>query len=417
MGYKQINHIGFFLIAAIALFAAVFAVPDNTRAQERSYEFLPVPDIWYNSVDGIRVGVRIRGRTPGSYGDGPHRLNMGVWLGTKFPDNPVSYYATFTEPIPAISDFGSEGKITVRSSIRTGFQRHGISLNKRWQTGFNEFNYKQLEIGARVEHRFDTDYLLYPQIWQEDWLYITYAGFNLHNENSAGRYGINISADANVAGSFPHFYRTQVQYQQQVSLGDLFGIRGRLYASLASDETAREYLFMQSMAPAVAWMKSGFTRARGTIPPDWFQRGAVQVAGGPNLRGYVHQEVRLLNETGQPPLYNATAATNLEFDFPNPIDQALQNIRIVGEFLRMKSYLFYDGGISREISLLGGSPEEEFISDAGLGFLFSFNIPDHLGQRSGVMLRYDLPLWLSHPGNEKSFKFRNVIGIGAVISL
>ncbi len=417
MNYIKLNRNIFFLFTAAAFFAAIFTFPENIRAQERSYEFLPMPDVWYNSVDGIRAGVRIKGQTPGSYGDGPHRLNLGIWVGSKLPANPVSYYISFTEPISAISDFGSEGSIRLRSSIRTGFQRHGISFNKRWQTGFNEFNYKQLEIGARAENRFNNDYLLYPQLWQENWLYITHATFDLHNEHSIGRYWLNISIDANIAGSHPGFVRSQIQYQQQVPLGDLFEVRGRLYGSLASDETAPEYLFMQSMAPAVFWMENGFTRARGTIPPSWFQNGNVQIAEGPNLRGYVHQEARLLNETGQPPLYTSAAATNVEFEYPNPIDSALQNISMVGEFLRMKSYLFYDGGISRAAGLPGGSPQQEFISDAGLGFLFSFNIPDHLGQRSGVVLRYDLPLWLSHSGDEKAFKFRNVIGIGAVISL
>ncbi len=49
--------------------------------------------------------------------------------------------------------------------------------------------------------------------------------------------------------------------------------------------------------------------------------------------------------------------------------------------------------------------------------MLSINIPDYLGKNRGLMLRYDLPLWLSHPGNEANFKFRNVIGLGAVINL
>lgn len=405
------------MIAAFVLFAAVFLPPEISQAQERSYEFLPVPDVWYNSVDGVRVGVRIRGQTPGSYGDGAHRLNLGVWLGTKIPANPVSYYLSFTEPIPAISDFGSEGSVQARSSLRAGFQRHGISFNKRWQKGFNEFNYSSLEIGARAEHRFNKDYLLYPRLWQDQWLYIAHASLNFHNENPVGRYWFNLSADANIAGSQENFGRGQVQYNQQVPLGNLFELKGRIYGSIASENTVPEYLFMQSMAPAVSWMEHGSTRARGTIPPAWFRSGAIQIAEGPNLRGYAYRESQMLNSLNELPLYRSTVAGNFELNFPNPLDLALQNITMIGEFLRMHSYLFYDVGISTGVVSSEGFPDEEFISNAGMGFLFSFNIPDHLGKRSGVRLRYDLPLWLSHPGEEKSFKFRNVIGIGAVISL
>jgi hypothetical protein len=57
-------------------------------------------------------------------------------------------------------------------------------------------------------------------------------------------------------------------------------------------------------------------------------------------------------------------------------------------------------------------------SDLGIGLQFSLNIPDYLGKDRGFALRYEIPFWLSDPSlGEKSFKFRNLIGIGAIISL
>lgn len=423
MDYRQIDT-GILKLAAILFFAASFiSISQEGYAQERSYEIVPAPDIWYNSVDGVRAGVRVRGRVPGSYDDGPHRLDFGIWLGTKLPEDPVTYYISFTEPIPAISDFGSEGNVRLRSSVRTGFQRHGVSLNKRWQPGFNELNYRELTIGLRADKRYDNDYLLYPQLWQSERLFIAHTNFDWHDENGVGRYRFYISADANIAGSYENFVRSQVQYHQHIPLSDLFEISGRVYASLAGDNTAPEYLFMQSMAPAISWMDRGLTRARGTIPPAMFRSGAIHISEeGPNLRGYVYQESSALNSVfpGAPvsaPLYKAAASVNIELDYPNPLDQAIRKVPVLGEFMDLRSYLFYDGGTFRQAETAGSTSAGKFISDAGLGFQFSFNIPDYLGKERGLLIRYDLPLWLSHPGDEKAFKFRNILGVGAVIAI
>ena len=400
-------------IAAITFLIVVSPLRGIGQDDTKSYELLPAPDVWYSSVDGVRVGGRLLGQVPGTFGDGPHRLNLGVWVGTKFPANPVSYYLQYTEPIPGISDFGSEGNISLETSYRTGFQQHGISFNKRWQTGFDEQNYKELSVGFRAEHRFDDDYLLYRQLWQNQWLYLAIASVDITNQNSLGRYYLSFSSAANVAGTQQNFIRGDVAFQQEVKLTDAFKIHSRIYTGMATGQTAPEYLFSHSLKSARLWMDKGLTRARGTIPPNWIGIGNIQITGGAGLRGYTKQDIRALNR-GQLPLYTSLSAVNLEVDYPNPIDQAVSNIPVLGGFIDLRSYLFFDGGTSLGIT---DFEENRTLADAGLGFLFSINIPDYLGKSRGLAIRYDLPFWLSHPGAEKSFAFRNVIGIGAIISL
>lgn len=390
----------------------ISASPDTSRAQS-SYELLPAPDIWYNSVDGIRIGGRLRGQQSGSFGDGPHRLNMGIWVGTKFPENPVSYYLSFVEPIPSISDFGSEANIQLKTSYRTGFQSHGISFNKRWQKGFDERNYTEVSLGFRAEHRFDNDYLLYPQLWQSQWLNIASFEYLMTRKNAAGRYLFRTTADINAGGSHSPFARSTVTFQQKVNLSESFALLARLYSGFASENAAPEYLFSHSLKSPRYWMESGLTRARGTIPPSWIEAGVIQISGGAGLRGYLKQDIRLLNNAGTP-LYTSLSALNLELDYPNPIGRAISNIPIFGEFVDLRSYAFYDAATSMGLTEV---EEGRLLSDAGLGFLFSINIPDYLGKPRGLKIRYDIPFWISHPGNEESFKFRNVIGIGTVISL
>lgn len=398
------------------IFAACFAgflMPSQGVAQSGSYDIMPAPDLWYNSVDGVRVGVRVRGRVPGTFGEGPHRLDAGLWLGTKLPDQPLSYYLSYTEPIPAISDFGNEGSVSLESSYRTGFQQHQVSFNKRWQEGFEELNYTELSIGFRGEHHFNDDYLLYPQLWQDEWLFLNTVRLSTTNINSLGRYLLSVGSVVNIAGNYDSFGRGEASFHQQVTISDDFTLYGRLYTGVSSNATAPEYQFSRSMKSAREWMNSGLTRARGTIPPSWIEAGDIQFAGGGNLRGYVGRDIDILNNS-QLPLYNSLSAVNLEFEYPNPLDEVFDNIPMVGQFANLRSYVFFDAGTS-----LGFNDGEEIrgLTDAGPGFMLSINIPDYLGKTRGLMIRYDLPLWVSHAGDEESFKFRHVISIGATISL
>lgn len=402
----------FIFLAGILTFVSL---PSSAQAQqtEESYEFSFAPDLWYNAVDGIRAGVRLRGEVPGTFRSGPHRLDAGLWLGTFFPDHPVSYYVSFTEPIPAISGFNSEGNVRFQSSIRTGYHNHSISFNKRWQPGFNEMNYRELSISMRGEKRFVGEYILYPQIWQDEWLYLAGINLNISNSNPLGRYHLTSTTSINLFGPADPFINTKLDLQQTTPLGNDFILRTRIFAGLSSDNTAPEYLFTHSFKPYSEWDELGVTRAKGTIPSPWMRQGIIQVEGGANLRGYTNQDIEVLNNEGAP-LFTSMGAVNVEFEYPNPVDRALDSVPFAGLF-NLRSYLFFDSGTS-----LGITPYEEdsALADAGPGFMLSLNIPDYLGKSRGFAIRYEIPLWLSHPGQgEPEFKFRSLIGIGAVISL
>jgi len=117
---------------------------------------------------------------------------------------------------------------------------------------------------------------------------------------------------------------------------------------------------------------------------------------------------------------------NFEFVYPNPIDRVLNKNEIVGDLVEFESYLFFDAGggedeIQKQVPISAQSEgmifETGTITDAGLGFQFSVNIPDYLGNDRGIFIRYDIPLWISAPSNnESNFRFRNVIGIGAIFN-
>ncbi len=388
----------------------------------KSYEFIPAPDIWYNDVDGIRLGIRLKGQVPGTFEDGPHRLDAGLWLSTWFPDLPVSYYISFTEPISGWSDFGSEANVQVISSVRTGYARQGIGFNKRWQLGFDERRYREFSLFNSYEKRFDSEYTAFPVIWSDEDKFLSSVTADLQDENKLGFYTLTLN------GSFQYLNQNygfgSFTAVQRIPFNDNWGLRVRGFAGSSTDNTAPEYLFSRSTGQGIHTLSGGVTRAKGTIPQPWIESGNFHIAGGANLRGYTSQDIATFRKESctdctqqelsslQSSLFNSFASVNTEFDYPNPIKTLFNSIPYVADFITLRSYLFFDAG-----STLGSNnTSSSWIADGGAGFALSLNIPDYLGKPRGFVLRYDIPFWLSDPDSSDSFQFRSLIGFGAVLS-
>ncbi|MEX1159717.1 MAG: hypothetical protein WEA79_02630 [Balneolaceae bacterium] len=400
-------------------FSCLMLNTNPAQAQDKNYTFTPAPDVWYNSVDGVRLGLRVLGEVEGTFKDGPHRLDAGIWLGTKFPELPVSYYLSFTEPIAAISSFGNEGNVQLISSIRTGYNEQKIALNKRWQAGFDETRYKELSLSFSQEKLIDYEYRPYNQLWQNDWKSLVGADFVLSDFTATGKFDANVILLQNLNTTSETFTVITLELKQQIELNQNFGIKLRVFGGFGSDNTAPEHLFGKSYRQPAKWLQNGFSRAKGTLPKNWLNDGLFHIAGGANLRGYTFQDFESLSNGGAI-LYTQTAAVNAEFEFPNPINHLFKS-SVIGDFVHLSSYTFFDTGFFYRDSIQQ-TPDlvtdlQEFVSDAGIGFQFSLNIPDVLGKDRGFAVRYEIPFWLSDSGDESNFKFRSLIGIGAVISL
>ena len=398
-------------IISLAFFAAIMALlalPASGNAQMKSYEVLPAPDLWYNDVDGIRIGVRLMGQVPGTFEDGPHRLDAGFWVGTWFPDLPVSYYLSFTEPIPKWSEYGSEANVQLISSIRTGYHRHGVAFNKRWQQGFDERRYREISVLNTYEKRFDLEYPAFPLLWNTSDKVLSNVTFEIRNDHSLGWYSISGSASLQFLNDvYPMASLTAIQ---EIPLSEKWGFRFRGFLGATGSNAAPEYLYSRSFHPSIQTLNSGITRAKGTIPQPWMESGHFHLSGGANLRGYTDQDVEAFKDPAQSGLYNSFISLNTEFDYPNPIGYLFDKIPYLSEFINFGSYLFMDTGRA----LAGG--DSDLFTDAGAGFSLSLNIPDYLGKTRGFVLRYEIPFWLSDPGSGDSFAFRHLFGFGAVIS-
>lgn len=392
----------------------------SITAQNEPYSFTFAPDLWYNDVDGIRLGIRVLGEVEGTFKDGLHRLDAGLWLGTWLPENPVSYYVSFTEPIKAISDFGNEGSIQLISSIRTGYSQHKLQFNKRWQPGFDEYDYIEFNASVSGEKLTNVGYRPFPDVWQNEAKTLISTQLLFSKPFDSGQFTAFIDLKSNLNDQSGKFSAGTIEVKQRIDLSDKFKFRIRGFAGFGTDNIAPEYRFLTSMASPQSWLDKGVSRAKGTIAQPWLEAGSFQVGGGANLRGYLNRDINFLAAGGNPSS-ESIIALNLELEFSNPIENKLQSITIIGDLVNLRTYLFFDVGrqdfISPTTTVGNISNNTPIIADAGTGLQLSFNIPDYLGKDRGIFIRYDIPFWLSEvSSSESNFAFRQLIGIGAIFS-
>lgn len=388
----------------------------------QSYRFSPYPDLWYNDVDGIRLGLRFLGEVEGTFKDGPHRLDAGAWIGSKLPGNPFSYYITLTEPIKSISEYGSEGNIQLYSSIRTGYTKHQIQFNKRWQQSFEDLNYFETSFSISTERLFNLDYAVFPMSWS------TELNNLLKSSNRFSRSINNFRTNTELTYSFEldqKFDVIQFESINRYRISDLSKLRIRFFYRTTDENARTEFMsYLWTNAP-IEWVQSGLKRGEGTIPGALIDQSFIQFSGGPNLRGYIeHQIENKFNDDWA--LFATVYSLNFEYVFANPIDKSINKNNLIGDIVTFESYLFIDIGgalnetaITNKISIPNVNIIDEtgLLMDSGLGFQLSVNIPDYLGKDRGIFIRYDIPFWVSSPSNnESNFKYRNVVGIGAIFN-
>jgi hypothetical protein len=393
----------------ILLLLVIVASCIDATAQGK-YSVSLAPDLWYNSIDGARIGLRFRGQMAGTFGDGPHRLDAGIWLGSKLPKDPVSYYVSLTEPISAFSDFGSEASVEGFSAIRDGYHSHGFALSKRWQKGFNEKEFTSIRVQSSYSQRYDTRYALLPSMWQSRPVYAVETSLLTRNESNilgSMSHTVQLSVGSSMQSEAETFIQLEVEHLSRKNIASGFAFRHRVFMGLSGAETPIERRYRPSSGKAIDEISSGITRSRGILPQAGIDKGWVHLADGPNLRGYGRVEMGRLLE-GRPATVTNIGSLNLELDYPNPVSWVLSRIPVVGGVLNSRMYVFTDHGLANN----------SVKSNAGAGFTVGLNIPDYLGRSRTLALRYDVPAWLSKPlSNEPKWNYRSVFGIWSVINL
>jgi len=411
----------------------------NNPVTWKKYTAFMRPDIWYNAVDGIKVGVNFNGH----YMNYLRKLYTTVWFNTRMLAkqsyqpfegeswwkgiSPIDYTLRYETPLLRVSHDLSWG---IDSRYMDGFGRHSAYALYR----LNGQQHIKLEVTEL--YRKGTQSHLYP-LFANEWSSYLKAGARTTQQNAF------LQLQWNQRFSFPKgggrnqiTLRAPLTWQYAYIQGEhihvhqlsKFEIKARLFArfGIGNQIPTESALYLQGGNPE-EMMENKFNRSQGIVPAS--MGGFITDAfaewhsgGGLNLRGYngyyaIDQDtaggVQYLNYKGR-----SGAALNLEIDVDQWVKFRPKGLR---DYLHVDVYLFGDAGmISRSIlnnnNIPALNPVKQWSKlrmDAGLGTAFTLKKLGPLEKFQPLTFRFDMPFLLSSPPYAKPdfVSWRWVIGV------
>lgn len=395
------------------------------------------PDVWYNPIDGIKLGAHIEG----DYLNTMHKLDASVWLNTHLLQHgdfqPTKTQGWYDEYVPVNYSFNHISPLTrkmpklqtqINSRWLDGLWYHRGGLN--WLLGNNIFQGYVQTMGRPLS--YDRDYLIYTNEWSSgrglpntsvnaSWSH------NYNYKRGAGTYKISLRAPfmtGNSAGSFNYSY-AQLEAVNYNRLGKL-EIRTRLFGRYGQGTNIPyESALWLSGANPEELMENKYTRSIGFTPDNWSTISGndvnhLQQGGGLNLRGYAGYLVAddrngtvLIGYKGR-----SGASGSIEVDFDNYIKF---RPKVVRDILHLDAYLFADAGaielsnatLAQYWKTTPTTMWSDIRIDAGVGFALTVKKFGPLDKARPLTVRFDMPWLLNRPpyANPDYLKFRYVVGI------
>jgi hypothetical protein len=373
------------------------------------------PDVWYNSLDGIKAGLQYDGH----FMNYKHILDVGVWYNTGvFADNRVvgiqperdliSWHFSYRNAI------GKNAFYNILSRHMDGLYAHGISIEKTM--GSNK-----ISAGFKSLYRYGADdlaYLLYQDQWNPVMFNNTLNLSAQHNYDSRAGHGyVKLAMKSTAPGSDYDYANANLTVINNKALWK-FDLRTRFFAqyTTGSNVAPESQLYMAGANPEEL-MESKYTRSRGYVPTEWLGYGTdynhFHAGGGLNLRGFSGYLLPVDDANGNQAFSYAGrsgAAVNMELDFDRLIRFRPPVIR---NYLKLDTYLFGDLGIMGDPTRKTGLAPMNLRMDAGVGTALTIKSWGRFQSAQPLTLRFDMPLVLSHtPFLSPEFvQFRWVVGI------
>lgn len=364
------------------------------------------PDIWYNAIDGVKVGAKIGG----NYFNLKHKFEARLWYNTGLAfsnqaDSLVeerdllSYQVNYNTPI------AHHTNIDVESRWIDGWMFHQVGLDRQLPKGSFQFRMASAD-------RSNASYLLYPEFANQgidNWVSLGLTR-NLRSKRGSGI--LKLKTQAPIFYSDYSYANVSAEWINGQTVKKMF-LRTRLYAQFMEGASiAPEAMLQLSGANTYDLMNNRYTRSIGWLSNEglWHSRNGnnVHQGGGLNLRGY--SGVYTTNQIGNDSfaIYAGTggAALNVELDFGNYVNPRLGR---VGRWVAVNPYLFSDIG-----ALANANDQHSGLRmDAGVGANFALLFNRRWPMTKPLNLRIDLPFFLNRiPEEQTEFvQMRYVFGV------
>lgn len=348
------------------------------------------PSIWYNVIDGFKVGLK----SNGAYLDDIISHKFWALYGTR--SNEIDFYFNGSRRIPF--EISKNTFVEIELLKIEGRYSGGLGFRKQFSRTLtippiHSFNFK-----IQLLRSLKNDYLDQIYKWDAGRLTRIIAGYTYFNygEKWRTRFSLIFESSTILSGfNYSKIYSDIVQ-TFYITSGYKFAVR--LFAGYGNGAIPVQTKFFTATSSPIEQFYKPLYRSK-IFPADF--RKSVQPFGGAGLRGYIDQNI------SEDRIYSL----NVELSFPT-LFPFVKNLPIIGSLF--KTAIFFDAG-----KLWG---QNQRVSLSNVKYDFGFGIRSELfGDISQVTnlfseiqldgIRIDFPLYVSHPmSGEKRFKFRWVIG-------
>ena len=413
--------------------AGIATIPDRRH----DVEYIR-PDVWWNPIDGIKIGMH----TEGSYLNTLRKFDVTVWYNTHvLQENPYltfkseSYYHRY-KPV----NFSAN----LNSPLSKRFPKLTTDLHARYLDGLAlgqiGLNYtpderNNLQLFAKAMQRksiYDFDYLIDPREWSSDsnransTLNLAY-DFRYHYPGGAGIVHLTLRTPllgGNRSDAFNYSY-AQLEAVNAWKLGKM-DVRTRLFGRYGTGSVipSESALFLAGQSPEEL-MENKYTRTNGFIPDDWrgtspYDVNHFQMGGGLNLRGYAGYFAgdERNGETLTTYKGRSGASASIELDVENYFNL---HPKATKSWLHLDAYLFADAGLielSRYVlpqyyNTIPTTMWSDVRVDAGPGFAATIKSWGVFDKARPLTLRIDFPVFVSRTpyATPQYIAWRYVIGI------
>jgi aminopeptidase N len=420
----------------------IYHSPDWTN-----YETFFGPSLWYNAYDGIKLGLHMHG----DYMLFKDNINATLWFNTGILQNLphsiphindhqiISFNLAYQTPT---DNFIPNSSISLYGQSMDGLNEGKVIFQMKDNSLKNTF-YTQLQCLYRP-HIWDTNYLIYPQLWPTSAFNNT-ASIGIKHDykySAAGRGTIDLRFKSSLLTPDYNYSQTSLTVLEYQKISKTLFLHARLFAQYGTGTNVpyESALYAAGTNPE-GLLDNAFTRAQGIVPQSWAgygsSEGHFQEGGGLNLRGYAGYVLPEVDSKGNLEFAysgNSGAAINAELDLNDPgntngkgyftnhpvnylnIPALLSRFvqAVTKNDLNMTTYLFGDAGVininpnnSRNLEL------SSIRADAGVGVALTVQHWGPLQTAKPLTIRFDMPLFLNEPpASDKGFvQWRWLFGI------
>lgn len=394
-------------------------------ADWKTYELNWRPDLWYNAVDGIKIGLHLNG----DYFDLKNKFWFTAWFNTRILQYGIPYYEFYYDDdlliLPVSFHFNyatNTHRLLKNSSFDAGARVLDGLMAADGSFSVQLKGNNQLTVGQKFMYRPSTmsEYLLYPD-WWDDGEINSVASLEFQHTypyfKGTGNLRLILrSASIFMDNPFADFTLESVNRNK---LGK-FNFNSRLLARIGSDAPPAESALYLAGASPEELMENKFVRSKAFVPQDWLEGqndiGHFQHGGGLNLRGYAGYNYSEVKDGENQSFVsgNSGAAVNLELEFDNLVSLKPKWTK---NWLKFDTYLFADAGLIGYEIYQNDKPPYSFskpLADAGAGVALSITRWGPLDKVKPLIIRADFPFFVSEPpaSNAGVLDFRWVIAVG-----